>query len=103
MSAVDQYRLETEQNSVRLHLDIPPYVPEIPSDPRSLERALAAILDNAIKFSTDNIAGHLFGGIGGVILCPRGHPTTWGKITMESFPPGSAEGKGSTFTVHLTM
>jgi len=39
-------------------------VPEIPGNPRSLERALAAILDNAIKFSTDNIAGHLFGRIG---------------------------------------
>jgi len=53
MSTVEQYRLEAEQNGVRLHQDIPPYVPEIPGDPKSLERALAAILDNAIKFSLD--------------------------------------------------
>jgi signal transduction histidine kinase len=53
MSAVEQYRLEAEQNGVRRHPDIPPYVPEIPGDPRILERALAAILDNAIKFSPD--------------------------------------------------
>ena len=86
MSTVEQYRLEAEQNGVRLHLDIPPYVPEIPGNPRSLERALAAILDNAIKFSTDNIAGHLFGGIGGGYPLPARSSNNMGKNHNGEFP-----------------
>jgi signal transduction histidine kinase len=146
MSTIEHYRLKAEQNGVRLHLDIPPYVPEIPGDQKSLERALVAILDNAIKFSpdggdvdvkvvydgdevcvsvkdsgvgipedimarifdrlfhTDYIGGHLFGGIGlGLSIAREVVQQHGGKITVKSFPPGSAEGKGSTFTVHLVV
>jgi signal transduction histidine kinase len=146
MSVVEQYRLKVGQNGVRLRLNNLPYVPEILGDPKSLERALAAILDNAIKFSpeggdidvhvvnkgdevcisvkdsgvgipedimphifdrffhTDNIGGHLFGGIGlGLSIAREVIQHCGGKITVESFPPGSTEGKGSTFTVHLAV
>jgi len=145
VSVVEQFRPKAEQNGIRLNLDIP-HIPEIPGDHKSLERALAAILDNAIKFSpdggdvyihvlhteeevrisvqdngvgipkevlphvferffhTDTIAGRLFGGIGlGLSIAREVVQQHGGKITVESYPPDSSEGRGSTFTIHLVV
>ena len=52
-SAVENQRSRAEQNAVGLTLSLPPGLPKIPADPVSLERAISAILNNAIKFSPD--------------------------------------------------
>jgi signal transduction histidine kinase len=52
-SAVEYQRAHAERNQVGLNLNIVPELPKIPADPSSLERAFAALLDNAIKFSPD--------------------------------------------------
>jgi signal transduction histidine kinase len=40
-------------NAVSLKLDIAPGLPQVDGDAKSLERAIAAILDNAVKFSPE--------------------------------------------------
>jgi signal transduction histidine kinase len=52
-SAVEQQRQHAEHNSVGINLKISPDLPKTKADTPSLERALEAILDNAIKFSPD--------------------------------------------------
>jgi signal transduction histidine kinase len=52
-SAVEQQRSRAEKNKVGIQLTIPPTLPQIAADARSLSRAINAILDNAIKFSPD--------------------------------------------------
>jgi signal transduction histidine kinase len=51
--AVEKQRTHAELNQVRLKLVIPSGIPAIQGDAKSLERALIAVLDNAIKFSPD--------------------------------------------------
>ncbi len=50
---VEQMRSRAVRNSVALKLDLAPELPQVDGDGKSLERAIAAILDNAIKFSPD--------------------------------------------------
>lgn len=50
---VDAYHEKAAANLVTLHLDISPNLPATSGDPKTLERALAALVDNAIKFSPD--------------------------------------------------
>ncbi|GAB4492787.1 MAG: hypothetical protein Fur0016_27530 [Anaerolineales bacterium] len=45
------YQEKAAANLVTLHLDIRPNLPTTSGDPKTLERALAALVDNAIKFS----------------------------------------------------
>lgn len=52
-NAVEQQRGRAERNQVGLKLSISPELPKILADPKSLERAMIAILDNSIKFSPD--------------------------------------------------
>ncbi len=51
LAAVEKYRASAEENGVRLHVELPPDIPKIPADPKTLQRAFNALLDNAIKFS----------------------------------------------------
>jgi two-component system phosphate regulon sensor histidine kinase PhoR len=57
-AAVEAQRGRAQQNRVGMQLTITPNLPRIHGDPKSLERAISAILDNAIKFSPEggNIA-----------------------------------------------
>ncbi len=48
---VDSYQEKAAANLVTLHLEIVPKIPSTSGDPKTLERALAALVDNAIKFS----------------------------------------------------
>lgn len=50
---VEQQRNHAERSRVGLSLNIPPGLPKIAADAKSLERAITSILDNAIKFSPD--------------------------------------------------
>ena len=50
---VEQQRTKAERNQVGLGLTIPPNLPKVMGDEKSLARALGAVLDNAIKFSPD--------------------------------------------------
>ena len=52
-AVVEAQRSRAVQNSVGLRLVIAPSLPQVRGDSKSLERAIAAILDNAIKFSPD--------------------------------------------------
>jgi signal transduction histidine kinase len=52
-TSMEQQRSHAEQNKVGLKLSIAPGLPKIKADSKSLERAFAAIIDNAIKFSPD--------------------------------------------------
>ena len=52
-ACVDQVRSQAEQNQVGIRLVIAPNVSIVQGHARSLQRAFAAILDNAIKFSPD--------------------------------------------------
>ncbi len=53
VSSVEKQRKNAIRNQVSLSLNIAADLPTIQAAPRSLERALTAILDNAIKFSPD--------------------------------------------------
>jgi signal transduction histidine kinase len=48
---VEKYQEKAAANLVTLHLEVAENVPNISGDPKSLERALTALVDNAIKFS----------------------------------------------------
>lgn len=48
---VEQLRTRAVRNSISLKLNIAPGTPQVNGDAKSLERAIAAILDNAIKYS----------------------------------------------------
>jgi len=50
---VERMRPRAVHNAVSLKYDIAPDLPQVKGDEKSLERAIAAILDNAIKFSPD--------------------------------------------------
>jgi signal transduction histidine kinase len=52
-AAIEQEKPLADQIGVHIHLDSDANLPNILGDPKSLQRALAAILDNAIKFSPD--------------------------------------------------
>jgi signal transduction histidine kinase len=52
-AAIEKLRLQAAQNKVWPILAISPGIPPIMTDAKSLERAIRAILDNAIKFSPD--------------------------------------------------
>lgn len=52
-SAVEQQRSAAARNRVGLKMEIAPELALIRGDAKSLERAIAAVLDNAVKFSPD--------------------------------------------------
>jgi signal transduction histidine kinase len=51
VSVVEKYQKAAENNKIGMRLAIAPGLPEIKADANSLERAISAIVDNAIKFS----------------------------------------------------
>jgi len=52
-STIEQMRAKAQENKVGVNLLISPSLPVIKGHAKSLQRAFAAILDNAIKFSPD--------------------------------------------------
>lgn len=52
-TVVEQQRIKAERGMVGLTLNIPPGLPKIMGDEKSIARALGAVVDNAIKFSPD--------------------------------------------------
>jgi signal transduction histidine kinase len=50
-TVMDKYALSAREHGVNVRLTPSPNLPPVSGDPRSLERALMALLDNAIKFS----------------------------------------------------
>ena len=58
-AAVEQERPQAERVGVTVHLQVESDLPAVPADPKSLQRALAAILNNAIKFSPEGGEVHI--------------------------------------------
>ncbi len=52
-SIVEQERGAAEKSSVGFNMNIVPNLPKVSGDAKSLERAFAAVLNNAVKFSPD--------------------------------------------------
>jgi signal transduction histidine kinase len=52
-SCVENMRSRATNNQVGILVNIPANLPEIPADPKSLQRSFSAILENAIKFSPE--------------------------------------------------
>ena len=50
---IEQSRPAAQENNIEFVLDIPADVPDVAGDTKSLERALHAVLDNAIKFNDE--------------------------------------------------
>jgi signal transduction histidine kinase len=48
-----RYREKAAANLLTIHLEVEPNIPTVSGDAKSLERALMALVDNAIKFSPD--------------------------------------------------
>jgi signal transduction histidine kinase len=53
-AVVDKFRKKAEARNVRIRIRNDRHLPKVSGDPRALERALAALVDNAIKFSLPN-------------------------------------------------
>ena len=53
LATVTQMRDKAAQNNVNLVLDLKNDMPKIPADAKSITRAIAAMIDNAIKFSPE--------------------------------------------------
>ncbi|MEW6405790.1 MAG: sensor histidine kinase, partial [Chloroflexota bacterium] len=51
---VDKFRKKAETRNVRIRVRSDRHLSKVSGDPRALERALAALVDNAIKFSLPN-------------------------------------------------
>ena len=51
--AVQGVRERAEKAGIRLQVEVEPGLPTVAGDPTGLERAVAALLDNAVKFSPD--------------------------------------------------
>lgn len=75
-AAIEQEKPQAKQIGVQIHLEADPELPKILGDPKSLQRALAAILDNAIKFSPDggdvDVRVHLEGNILEIVIQDHG-------------------------------
>jgi two-component system sensor histidine kinase VicK len=65
-TAVEQQRMKAERSQVGLDLKIAPDIPLVNADAKGLERVVAALLDNAIKFSPDGGDVHVEAGCEGV-------------------------------------
>jgi len=50
-TVVEQYTPKAEERGVTLRVEPRPDLPQVSGDPKSLERALMALVDNAVKFS----------------------------------------------------
>ncbi len=78
---VEQMRPRAVHNSISLKVEKGPDIPQVNGDAKSLERAVAAILDNAIKFSPD----------GGDVLVNIGADEEHVWIKMEDHGVGIAK------------
>jgi len=75
---VEQQRAQAERNRVDLKLVVPSDLPPVNADSKSLVRAFAAILNNAIKFSPD----------GGEVLIEISHDHRWMHIMFQDHGVG---------------
>jgi signal transduction histidine kinase len=76
--AVEQERTRAERNGVGFIINIALNIPAISADPKSLERAIIAILDNAIKFSPE----------GGDVIIDVGHADSHVWVTVTDHGVG---------------
>ena len=53
ISVVEKYGKKADKQHIRLRIKGAQNIPQVAGDPKSLERAITALIDNAIKFSPD--------------------------------------------------
>lgn len=57
--AIKGLQERSKQSNIKLHMNIQPDLPRVQADSKSLSRAIAAIIDNAIKFSPEGGDVHI--------------------------------------------
>jgi signal transduction histidine kinase len=77
-SVLEQVRERAERSGVGLELKIVPNLPGVAADATSLERAISAIVDNAVKFSPD----------GGAVLVEVDFNNSWVWVRVEDHGVG---------------
>lgn len=77
-SVLEQLRERAERGGVGMELKIAPDLPQVSADATSLERALLAIMDNAIKFSPD----------GGTVFVDVDFNNSWVWVRVEDHGVG---------------
>lgn len=73
LEVIETYRPMAQQQGIELQVNLPADAVQVLGDAKSLGRALAAVVDNAIKFSPD-------GGKVGISLLPH---ENWAEIQVE--------------------
>ncbi|GIV65937.1 MAG: ATP-binding protein [Chloroflexota bacterium] len=73
VEVVENYRSAAQKQGVKVQVNLPANAVEVQGDVKSLSRAFAAVLDNAIKFSPN-------GGEVGITLLPRDN---WAEIEVR--------------------
>jgi signal transduction histidine kinase len=73
LEVIEAYRGMAQQQGIELQVNLPADAVQVPGDAKSLGRALAAVVDNAIKFSPN-------GGKVGVSLSAHEH---WAEIQVQ--------------------
>ena len=77
-SVLEQVRGRAERSGIGMELKIVPGLPSVAADATSLERAITAIIDNAIKFSPD----------GGAVLVEVNFNSSWVWVRVEDHGVG---------------
>lgn len=75
---VETFRAKAEAKGIALTLELPPSLPEVLADPQEAGRAVALLLDNAIKFTPDG---------GRITVTARRVPSS--KFQVQNLEPGT--------------
>ncbi|HVN54219.1 MAG TPA: ATP-binding protein [Anaerolineaceae bacterium] len=78
LSVVQSLAVEAGQNNVNFKLEVSTSLPPLQGDPKSLERAIRAIVENAIKFSPE----------GGDVIIHTGADDAWVWIEIQDHGVG---------------
>ena len=90
---LDSYRPAFDLKKVRAQLELSPALPAAWIDPQQLERGLANLLDNAVKFTPE----------GGLMTCRTAADNGWVSVTIADSGPGiNPERAATLFTPFQT-
>ncbi|MFN3476788.1 MAG: ATP-binding protein [Candidatus Methylomirabilales bacterium] len=91
---VEAFRTKAEAKGIALALELPPSLPEVLVDPQEVGRAVALLLDNAMKFTPDG---------GRVVVAVRRVPSS--EFQVQNLEPGTwnlERGTGEFVEISIT-